>query len=238
MRPRLLKGRESELLQLFEEGHSIVAIAEKMNVSHSTVSLELERLGIRERATNKKVRAHFESIKHTREFSFCLGLLWGNGTVSGPKFIFRHKEKKWCDYVYELLDLKSPPFQMQNDRNHWVVMFGTQHPVYEYLLEIGWKGRTEKERDYPIGDIFHDEFVRAFILLHHYLKKKKDGRLHLEIYGSRNILERINEILRELLGTTLKKVQKHTQSDVCHILNYQSQREIPRILEFLKIGGV
>jgi IS30 family transposase len=58
----VLEGRESELLRLFEEGHSIVAIAEKMNVSHSTVSLELERLGIRERATNKKVRAHFESI--------------------------------------------------------------------------------------------------------------------------------------------------------------------------------
>lgn len=96
---RALEGREKELIQLWETEKDMKKIGRILGVSASTVSLELDRLGIRERVTREKIERHFEEIKDTDEFFYILGILWAIGTISGDKFLIRHRQREVIDEI-------------------------------------------------------------------------------------------------------------------------------------------
>jgi hypothetical protein len=105
----------------------------------------------------------------------------------------------------------------------------------------GYKGRKQNEqRSIPVFIKLEQEaeFFRGYFLPHHsfdVIKNKNRYMDRLRFYASEPILQRLNRHLHEVLDTTLKKVHPHSRSDVCHILYYQSKREVPQILEYLHL---
>lgn len=239
MRKRVLAGKEQELVKLYHAGLSFSEIAKHFSCTESTVRLELDRLGIRKIPTKKSMVEHFEKIRQEPEFFFYLGVIWGLGSMLGEKFVVRYQNKEILDGLAEYMKYVSGPYQTDEKREkQWAVHFMQGFPMYEYLEMLGWKPRLDRDRDYPNRDINNDEFIRGFVRVHHTLdKKKQKGKDvdRLRIYGGEKILRKIDDFFVEHLGTTPIKVQKHSQSDVCHILYYQSKKEVPILRRFLGI---
>lgn len=231
---RALEGREKELIQHWETEKDLKKIGRILGVSASTVNLELDRLGICERVTREKIESHFEEIKDTDEFFYILGILWAIGTVSGDKFLIRHRQREVIDEICRVLKYIPGPYQVQK---RWTCHFKTNHPMYRYLESLGWSGRWNQSRSYPNGDINEDEFIRGYVSQHISIDTAKNKRRNqvyqrIRIFGAENILERINAFFAEKLGTTPKKLQKEGRSEVMRILYYTSKEEVPVIRRF------
>jgi hypothetical protein len=172
---------------------------------------------------------------------FSLGLIWGLGSVNGDRFRIRHKDYNIIKRLADELGRKPYPLH-QPGKEQWAAHVPVSHPLYAYLVSLGWASRWNVDRPYPAGDIDHGEFIRGFVSVHHTLSKTKLGRSkalfpRLRIYGSKTILEAIDRHFVASLGTTPKTVQKHGRSEICHILYYQSKKEVPVLLNFLGLGN-
>lgn len=238
-RKRALLGKEKELIELYQAGWPFKKIADHFGCTESTVRLELDRLGVREIPSRQKMIKHFQKIQHEDEFFFYLGVIWGLGSMLGEKLAVRTKQKDLLLNMANYMKYVSGPYQASKEKpDQWQIHFRLGHPIYECLESLGWQPRSEKDRDYPDGDVNDDEFIRGFVRVHHSLDKiKLKGKYadRLRIYGGEKILRKIDDFFVDHLGTTPKKVQRHGRSDVCHILYYQSKREIPILRQFLGI---
>lgn len=112
---------------------------------------------------------------------------------------------------------------------------------------MGWSGRFNKERSYPKGEFNKLEFIRGYcytkITIDIWKHKNRKGKIiespRLRIWGSKDIVENIDQFFVVNLKTTSKKIQFHkskTQDKYlgnCYYVQYLSKKEVPLILELI-----
>lgn len=131
----------------------------------------------------------------------------------------------------------------RNSGISWRLKIHPSNPYIQWMLQNGYEGRAGNEqRNIPTFESIENEadFLRGYFSIHNSIdifvntKAKFKGK-RIRFYAAENILNRLNQHLHEQLGTTLKKVQKHGRNSVCHILYYQSKKEVPYVIEYLDL---
>lgn len=234
-RPRKLAGKEDDLRRLYHQNLTLIDIAKILGVSVDTIKVELDRLGLRSYPRKTHALKRHLSIRAKRhdDYSYTIGIIWGMGAVSEDSFLIRHKKRDILDSIAQLVH--SRPYHLAAE-DQWCLKIPLSHPLYKDLLDMGWQPRWESERIFPVGDINLDEFVRGYVSVHSTfdaLTIKGKTKERLRIYGAKRVLEGINKHFEAVLGTGLKSIQPHKQSDVCHILYYQGKAELALIKVFL-----
>jgi hypothetical protein len=173
-----------------------------------------------------------------------LGFLWGCGRFSGNHFLVQHENKLLVERVRDVVDIKKVIFSTKrNNSISWRIKIHPKNPYIQWMLAKGYEGRVGNEqRDIPAFELIEKEaeFLRGYFSIHNSIdtfvntKGKFKGK-RIRFYAAENILNRLNQHLHEQLGTTLKKVQKHRRNSVCHILYYQSKKEVPCVIEYLDL---
>lgn len=174
---------------------------------------------------------------------FALGFLWGIGRFMDQRFVVQYNDESIMKIIRDLVSptQKVFPIQEHGGKTTFRLQLHTYNPHIFWMRHHGYEGRKKNEqRNIPTFDTFEQEaeFFRGFFLPHHTLDQLKvKNRIinRLRFYATELILERLNQHLYQVLNTSLKKIQAHGKNDVCHILYYQSKKEVPKIVEYLKL---
>ncbi|MCF6094507.1 hypothetical protein L1765_11085 [Microaerobacter geothermalis] len=169
-----------------------------------------------------------------------LGFLWGCGRISGDYFLVQSKYKQYVKKVRDVADPKRSLFPVERYAGEsWRLKLPLSNPYVQWMFSHGYEGRIgNTQRRIPEFDSVEREaeFLRGYFSIHYTFDtfvNKKRVVPRLRFFATEMILERLNQHLHGQVGTTLKKVQKHSKNDVCHVLYYTSKREVPVIIEYL-----
>lgn len=178
---------------------------------------------------------------------YVLGILWSIGSPIEdryPYFYLRHHDRHFLDVVREALNVSTSVFMGES-------LTGPQYKLKIFnfdlnlLAQYGWQPRLSEQRIYP-NITEHVNFIRAYIELHSTLdtitirQRNKERRSpRLRIYGNRNFLNKLTEMLSSQVEITPKRVQMATRlSDSSGILYYQSRQELEKLLDYLYPSGI
>lgn len=190
----------------------------------------------------KEFREQFHQITQTDEFAELLGIVWHFGNVSdtGNTFEIYHTDKEIVTKFSSLARGSTILRLYYNSKLkswEWYCNIHIRHPLVAYINKIGWSSISWKERMYPQGYVKHNIFIRNYMLMRYDLKVITDHmkcqQIRIFIYGSYDILKKINEHLQKTLEIKYNQLlvhQKHTEYVLC---NY-SIIEIPIILEYMQ----
>ena len=176
--------------------------------------------------------------------TYVLGILWALGRYSedaGHKYFFiRHNREYFLQVVKNELDLKNNIHTVthKNKTQYRLKVSGFDMAEMERL---GWQSRNSEQRSYPDIVGGHRDFIRSYIEIHSSIdtitiQRKTGPRTgpRLRIYGNKNFLEQLSEVLAAEVGVGIKKVQQATrQSEVSGILYYQSIAELQSISSYI-----
>jgi hypothetical protein len=109
-----------------------------------------------------------------------------------------------------------------------------------FLKDLGWTSRQAEIRIYPeFGKLDDKAFIRAWCFLHSGLDTVKATRpigtrkLRLRIYGNKEILSTINQIIANNVDVNVMKLQK-ASNEITKVLYYQGTSAI-KVCEWLGI---
>lgn len=170
-----------------------------------------------------------------------LGFVWGVGTISDSRLYIRYKDETLLENIAISLGIKGRPFHPTEGKTG--LRMQLNDPFAQKLLSLGWSGRMDADRKYPVGDFDEIEFIRGYCHTKSTVDTinthRKNGFaiiLRLRIYGSLNIVESIDLFFQRIIETTPKKPHLiKTNTGQCWCLYYQSQKEVPLITEILHI---
>lgn len=168
-----------------------------------------------------------------------LGIVWGLGSYTDGRMVFRHREKYYIDRI--CLYLHNTDYAQTTDNGIQYVVKSWDFNIRDFYMH-GWTPRNADCRDVPMLNDYLD-FLRAYIELHSSLKytlryrqRKPKGNpykaLALIIYGNYTMLTSINRIMHDIAGVNIKSVQL-LQNGKTASLNYASLQEIDTILNAL-----
>lgn len=172
-----------------------------------------------------------------------IGFLWGIGRVSGDSFLVQSIDKKSIEKVRDAISpaQKVYPTVEKGKETTWRLKIRLSHPYIQWMFANGYEGRKGNiERNIPVFTNPNDDadFLRGYFFIHHSLDTYRSGNYtspRLRFFAATNILERLNTHLEKEIGTTQKKIQGHKNSDICKMIYYQSKKEVPLIIEYLKL---
>ena len=175
-----------------------------------------------------------------------IGFVWGVGTISDGRLYIRYHNKELLQVIAEVIGTKARPYHPTEGKT--ALRFSHSNILSQNLLRLGWTGRFDSNRKYPIGLKNELDFIQGycFTKLSYGLRahKNRKGEIiktpHIRIYGSYDIVCNIDNYLISELKTTPKKPalhKTHTQDGYtgeCWFVQYQSQKEVPLIMDFIK----
>lgn len=176
---------------------------------------------------------------------FALGFLWGIGRITDEKtFLVQYNDEFVMKKIRDIVSHKQKVFPIKEKEERKTTYRLKLHMYNSYVYWMrhhGYEGRKQnEERTIPTFSTIEQEaeFLRGYFFPHHSIDVIKiKGRYvdRLRFYASKPILERLNQHLHNALNTSLKKIQPHNKSNVCHILYYQSKKEVPEIIKYLRL---
>lgn len=174
-----------------------------------------------------------------------IGFLWGSARISGDHLLVQNMDKGLLEKVKSLGKIKNEIFTVKTTtkKTSYRLKINLKNKYIQYMLEKGYEGRIgNEERMNPtsLNENNEYEFLKGYFCTHYTLDKvMRNDKIvsRLRFYASENILNLLNEHLHQEIGTTIKKIGNHTSNDICKILYYQNQKEIPEIIEYLKLGA-
>ncbi|HHT7044742.1 TPA: hypothetical protein ACTZ2N_005201 [Bacillus cereus] len=192
-------------------------------------------------AIEKSEREWFVDFRKTDEFAEALAFVWRNGHKSSGSFILSDDS---FEYINRFATLVNTTVRSNSDKTlnigTWYCSLGMNHPFITEIIKMGWKSGSRYERDYPHGDFNDAAFIKTYINIRHDLSRKKsNGRRgvyfapRLRIYGSEQVLRRINQHFHETIGTKIKSIQLESKKKNIKTINYQSVEEVQNILEYV-----
>lgn len=172
-----------------------------------------------------------------------LGFLWGSSRFSGDYLLAQNRDKNLLLKLKELSKIENKIFQTTatSGRETYRVKVRRDNPYVLFMLDNGYEGRQgNEERNAPVFSEQKDEreFLKGYFSTHYSLDIARNGKRtfkRLRFYAAENILTLLNNHLHMQLGTTIKKIGGHGNSNVCKILYYQSKREVPEIIDYLEL---
>lgn len=175
---------------------SLKEIAHKYKVSLSTAS-----------RWRRAVRAgEIEKIqRHIPLNSRILGILWAIGSDNGDFFYLRSRHREIIEEVKNYFGITSAIIEGSSNTGvqYKLKIFGwVRTHILNELQKRGWTPRNADIREYPVGDIDHREFIRAWMQLHSYYYARKH---QLRIYGNQYLITTMSDIISRLTGIAPKK---------------------------------
>ena len=143
-----------------------------------------------------------------------------------PYFMLRHHDRYFLDVVHEVLNISTSIFvgESLTRQQYKLKIFNFD---LSQLTQYGWQPRLSEQRNYP-NITEHANYIRAYFEMHSALdtitirkrsKERKSPRLR--IYGNRQFLEELTEVLSLQVEISPKRVQKTTNlSELSGILYY------------------
>jgi hypothetical protein len=116
--------------------------------------------------------------------------------------------------------------------------------IYNYYIihqlreKYNWRGQREETRYYPKFDSKQQEVE----FLRYYIKDKgsfdslntKRGKIkRYRVWANCNFADRLSEKISEIIGVNQNKPCHHSQSDITMTISYQSQKDVPGLLNFI-----
>lgn len=168
---------------------------------------------------------------------YALGIIFSIGSVSEGRLIFRHKSKYFLEQIQALCKNK---IYKQDGRTSIQYALKTTYFNIERLRGIGWTDRNSDIRHLPQLNNYKD-FLRAYIELHSVLdyctkyknKNEKYKALRLRIYGNKELIREVDDILNVRAGVGLKSPQILHNNKTAYIA-YTSLGEIKSIFTYIK----
>lgn len=116
--------------------------------------------------------------------------------------------------------------------------------IYNYYViselrnRYNWRGQREEIRYYPdfVSKRQEIDFLRYYIDdqgLFDYMNTKWGQKKRYRIWANYNFVDKLSDRISEIVEVNQNKPQQHKQSDVTMIIYYQSQKDVPKILEFI-----
>lgn len=172
-----------------------------------------------------------------------IGFLWGSARISGDHLLVQNTDRRLLGKVKILGNIKNEIFKtkIRNNKTSYRLKINLKNEYVKYMLSKGYEGRVgNEERMAPtsLNEKNQYDFLKGYFCTHYTLDKVlRNGKVvyRLRFYASENILKLLNKHLHQEINTSIKKIGNHKSSKICKILYYQSQKEIPKIIEYLKL---
>ncbi len=211
-----------EAQRLFCAGSSPDEIAQRMNLSKSTVT---QYLGYLQKDTSALDFRHLSA--------YDLGIVWSIGTVMESRFVIRCVDRFYVDRIADYTG------NMVYTQNH---SSGKTEYVVKTRLEnsstTGWNGQRADQHRLPELVDYHD-FLRAWIEIHGCMtysqRRTRHGRyrgLCLKIFGNVDIVHQIEAILYSNAHVNPKSVQ-YVHNQKTAYITYTAYSEICDIIAWI-----
>lgn len=173
-----------------------------------------------------------------------IGFLWGSSRISGNHLLVQNRNKNLLEKAKTVGNIENLIFETitAQGSTSYRLKINNKNEIVRYMFDKGFEGRNgNEERTGPLNLKSEDEyeFLKGYFSTHYTLddvKRRKRRVKRLRFYASRNLLEKLNNHLNKHVSTTIKKVADHPTNDICKILYYQSQTEVPAIIEYLRLN--
>lgn len=182
----------------------------------------------------------------SKEFSEALGIVWGFGSLNNISLLLRHRDKELIDRFCGLVKITGEPFMLntQKDKIQWAVTVNINSLFVQRILQLGYLNIAHvEERPMPNGDFNLEAFLHTYAQLHYTYDSRKcsDGpsiRHRIRFYGSTEILQALNDYLHQEFGVSRKTIQNHKASTKMKMLYIQNNKEVPKVLDWLRQKGL
>lgn len=163
-----------------------------------------------------------------------LGILWAIGYDTGTEFYLRCRYQEIVEEIKAYFGVANAITVGQSRHlvQYKLKMTGlARTAILHELYKYGWTPRNAEVRAYPSGDIDHKEFIRAWVQLHSYYYARKNN---FRIYGNRNLIVTMNDIISRLTGVAPKTPQR-LHNGKTYALYYQSIKEVNILLKYFSL---
>jgi hypothetical protein len=159
---------------------------------------------------------------------YLLGVLWGAAGCAGPhSYWLRHQDRWYLDFVREALQLSANVRPQRLDGGiQWrlrIMRPDDVRALEALLTQYGWSPRRADLREYPVGPIHDQAFIRAWVELHGSADITDPAHRkipRLRIYGNMHLIDRMNQIIAEqtdLAPRRLQRTSNHTTKALYYI---------------------
>lgn len=175
-----------------------------------------------------------------------IGFLWGSARISGDHLIVQNMDRRLLEKTKVRGNIKNKIYKINNttsNKTSYRLKINLKNEYAKYMLSKGYEGRIgNEERIAPtsLNEKNQYDFLKGYFSTHYTLDRvKRNGKIvsRLRFYASENIIKLLNEHLHQEIDTSIKKIGNHKDSEICKILYYQSQKEVPLIIDYLKLEG-
>lgn len=116
--------------------------------------------------------------------------------------------------------------------------------IYNYYVisqlreKYKWRGQREETRYYPEFDSKQQEldFLKFYVKDKGYFDYRNTNygqKKRYRVWANYNFADILSEKISKIVGVNKNKPQPHNQSDVTMTIYYQSQKDVPKILDFI-----
>jgi intein/homing endonuclease len=156
----------------------------------------------------------YEIVKEVQSYLAKLGFEYT--IFQGPT------ENKRPGYEYDYYRMKI--------RNYYIIS--------ELRKKYNWRGQREEERYYPefVSEQQEIDFLKYYIDDQghfDYMNTKRGQKKRYRVWANYNFAYMLSERISKIVGVNQNKPQEHKQSDITMTIYYQSQKDVPLILDFI-----
>lgn len=168
-----------------------------------------------------------------------IGFLWGSARFSGQYLLVQNLDRSLVEKVKNISKIDNEIFTIKttSDKTSYRIKIRLDNRYVQHMLRNGYEGRKGNlERKPPRSLTAKNEydFLKGYFCTHYSYDHVKN-QPRLRFYASYSLLDLLNQHLHNEICTTVKKIADHGSNDVCKILYYQSKKEVPKIIEYLKL---
>lgn len=110
--------------------------------------------------------------------------------------------------------------------------------ISELRSKYNWRGQREEERYYPnfVSEKQEIDFLKYYIDnqgYFDYMNTKWGQKKRYRVWANNNFADKLSERISKFIGVNQNTPYAHGQSDVTMTIYYQSQKDVPLILDFI-----
>ena len=242
--------QKKEIISLYTNGSSIKNIGKRYNISSNPIKVLLEENNIpiiNKTQFDKIYTLNEEFFKEidTEEKAYFLGLLYSDGYVNSKKntvgLCLQEQDKKIIEDFNKIIKsdrnlyVKNPPKKFPH-RKKLVELKITNKNFYKHLENKGCVNKKSLVLTFPKEDILsknlYSHFIRGYFDGDGSVYKS-DGKYSFELIGTKELIEKAQEILIEELNLNKTSVYfKKGAKNTCRI-RYSGNRQCIKIKDWL-----
>ena len=222
----------NELIALVQQGKTGKQISQILNINYTTVHRKLRKLNLNLPNRNNELKFNnkvFDSID-TEEKAYWLGFLYADGSVSSKnnhvELSLKGDDKNHLEKFKSFLSSKNPVrigIAKCGDKIYSRCRFtATDSHFRNKLIELGCIPNKSLILKFPNKSIFTSQdllipFIRGYVDGDGCLSYTKNGRLIIEIIGTKEFLSEIIALYPDIFTSTFHKDKRRPNSNTYYI---------------------